>query len=99
MKKLTLCFAGIVAAATMLAGVYLSGCGSSKTSVTCCQQNNLDYCNCYEGKTCTSSEKQVSSCPHWTNCCRDVDMSDFCTCWDLTCSETAGQSSQVSSCP
>jgi len=99
MKSKALWFAGILMVVAFTGGFYLSGCGSSKPSVTCCDTASLGYCVCYEGQTCESSEKMVNACPTYGNCCRDQSMSDFCTCWDLTCSKTTGASSQVGSCP
>ena len=68
-------------------------------SIVCCDDWGIHYCNCYEHKTCTSWEEEVSSCPDYGHCCRDRDMPDFCTCWDLVCSDTIGVSTQVSGCP
>jgi hypothetical protein len=102
MKKVTnFLFASMLVGGAMLAGLYISGCGKSKksSSIVCCDSSSIDYCNCYEYKTCDSDEREVSSCPNYGNCCRDTDMSDFCTCWSLSCDETAGISSRVSGCP
>jgi hypothetical protein len=93
-----------VAAGSCRCGDGLS-CNAAETEVAacpkvvCCDDSGLKYCNCYEGKTCTTGEKQVSSCTNYGSCCQDQDMSDFCTCWDLTCSDTIGTSKQVSGCP
>jgi hypothetical protein len=92
-------FAGIVVVSGLTVGLYFSGCGKSKPNSTCCDDSSLGYCNCYENKVCTSGDRTVSSCPNYGHCCQDQDMADFCTCWDLTCSDTIGYSTEVSSCP
>jgi hypothetical protein len=74
-------------------------CPDYAHQVVCCDDSGLKYCNCYESKSCTSGETEVSACPNYGQCCQDQDMADFCTCWDLTCSDTIGTSSQVSGCP
>ena len=102
MKSITkFLFASMLVGLAMLSGLYISGCGKSKSSssIVCCDSSSISYCNCYEYKTCASDERQVSSCPNYGNCCRDTTSSDFCTCWDLSCSETFGSSNRVSGCP
>lgn len=75
-----------------------SGPDSSRNAV-CCATPSIGYCNCYDNKTCDSDDVRVSSCPSYAHCCQDIDITDFCTCWDLTCSETAGLSYEVPGCP
>ena len=99
MKSRAFWFAGILVAVASLGGFYLSGCGTSKPSSVCCDNSSLGMCTCYEAQTCGSGEKVVTSCPNYGYCCRDNQMSDFCTCWDLTCGETAGKSTTVGGCP
>jgi len=67
--------------------------------LVCCATPSISYCNCYEQKTCDSDEVQVSACPNYGHCCQDQAMSDFCTCWDLSCSDTFGTSYDVPGCP
>jgi hypothetical protein len=68
-------------------------------SSICCTTPSISYCNCYDRKVCASDEVPVSSCPRYGHCCQNSTMSDFCTCWDLSCSETSGSSYEVSGCP
>jgi hypothetical protein len=99
MKSRAFWFAGILVAAAFAGGFYLSGCGSSKPSVTCCDNGPSGICTCFENQTCDSGEKMVNACPNYGNCCRYAQMSDYCMCWDVSCDETAGTSSKVGSCP
>ncbi len=99
MKSRAFWFAGILVAAAFASGVHLSGCGSSKPSSICCDNGPLGMCTCFDNQTCDSGEKVVGACPNYGHCCRDNQSSDFCTCWDWTCSETASTSTAVGSCP
>jgi hypothetical protein len=71
----------------------------STVSTVCCDDPAMGYCNCYEDKACSIGEPEVPSCPSYGHCCQDLDMPDFCTCWNLPCSDTIGYSREASGCP
>ena len=85
-------------------GVVFGSCSSDDGSangyhVVCCDDSSEGLCMCYEGQVCLAVETRVDSCPDYGHNCRDVGESYFCTSWDLPCSETAGASTEVASCP
>ncbi len=88
---------------SLVAIVLFSACGSGGSKApsndVCCDDNTLTMCICYPNQACYSYETRVSSCPQYGYNCLDTDGSNFCTSWDLTCANTASNSTPVSSCP